>query len=110
MFAEQADPSIPTKGTEYLYNKARMLFPDIQDFWRFFESPGLGHCSGGLGGQPTTVLKALQRWVENGTAPDTLPVKYPSLENGLYRNLCPYPSQIEYFGGNTTLAESFRCT
>ncbi|KAL4746339.1 hypothetical protein BDW72DRAFT_197785 [Aspergillus terricola var. indicus] len=105
-----ADPSIPTKGTEYLYNKARALFPDIQEFWRFFESPGLGHCAGGLGGQPTTVLKALQRWVENGTAPDTLPVEYPSLEDGLYRNLCPYPSQIEYIGGNITLAESFRCT
>ncbi|GLA55566.1 hypothetical protein AnigIFM63604_002355 [Aspergillus niger] len=105
-----ADPSIPTKGTEYLYNKARALFPDVQDFWRFFESPGLGHCAGGLGGQPTTVMKALQRWVENGTAPDTLPVEYPSLGTALHRNLCPYPSQIEYIGGNISLAESFRCT
>ncbi|KAL4760968.1 putative feruloyl esterase [Aspergillus foveolatus] len=83
-----ADPSIPTKGTEYLYNESRAFCPDIQDLWRFFESPGLGHCAGGLGGQPTTVLKALQRWVENGIAPDTLPVEYPSLGNGLYRNLC----------------------
>ncbi|KAL4958871.1 tannase and feruloyl esterase-domain-containing protein [Aspergillus stella-maris] len=95
-YHSMADPSIPTRGTEYLYNKARVLFPDIQDFWRFFESPGLGHCAGGLGGQPTTIFRALQHWVENGTAPDTLPVEYPSLGNGLSRNLCPYPSQIEY--------------
>ncbi|KAK1147064.1 hypothetical protein N8T08_001803 [Aspergillus melleus] len=105
-----ADESIPTQGTEYLYEEVQARFPDVHDFWRFFESPGLGHCSGGLGGQPTTVMQALRQWVENGTVPNTLPVEYPDLGTGLHRILCPYPAQAAYVGGNTSLAESFRCT
>ncbi|CBF78470.1 hypothetical protein AN7394.2 [Aspergillus nidulans FGSC A4] len=85
---------VSSPRVQYMSNKSRVLFPDNHDFWRFFESSGLGHCAGGLGGQPTTVLKALQRWVENGIA----------------QKPCPYPCQIEYIGGNITLAESFRCT
>ncbi|RAH87257.1 feruloyl esterase [Aspergillus japonicus CBS 114.51] len=104
-----ADPQIPTKGTEFLYEEVQARFPDIHEFWRFFESPGLGHCSGGLGGQPTTVLQALRRWVENGTVPETLPVEYPDLPHAPHRILCPYPAQATYIGGNTSLAESFRC-
>ncbi|PYH92836.1 feruloyl esterase [Aspergillus ellipticus CBS 707.79] len=104
-----ADNSIPTKGTEFLYNETQARFPDIHDFWRFFESPGLGHCSGGLGGQPTTVIRALRQWVENGTAPKTLLVEYPDLEGGLNRILCPYPAQAAYVGGDDSEAGSFQC-
>ncbi|KAE8148914.1 Tannase/feruloyl esterase, partial [Aspergillus avenaceus] len=104
-----ADTDIPPKGTEHLYNQAQALTPDIKEFWRFFESPGLGHCSMGLGGQPTTVMKALREWVENGTAPATLPVQYPKLGKGLTRMLCPYPAQATYIGGDISVAESFRC-
>ncbi|PWY78027.1 feruloyl esterase [Aspergillus sclerotioniger CBS 115572] len=107
-----ADPSIPTKGTGFYYQSVQDRFPDAQDFYRYFESPGLGHGSGGLGGQPTTIFDALRQWVENGTAPDTLPVEYAGREGGhgvMHRILCPYRAQAKYMGGDISSAESFRC-
>jgi feruloyl esterase len=110
MIVCQADPSIPTKGSEFYYNSVAHQFPDVHDFYRLFESPGLGHCSGGQGGQPTTVFDALRVWVENGTAPETLPVAYPGL-NGTMQNriLCPYPKLARYVGGNVSSVDSFKC-
>ncbi|EIT78072.1 feruloyl esterase, putative [Aspergillus oryzae 100-8] len=105
-----ADESIPTKGTEFYYKSVQNKFPDVQDFYRYFESPGLGHCSGGKGGQPTTIFDALRRWVENGTAPETLPVEYARPEGELlHRIVCPYPAQAKYMGGDISSVESFRC-
>ncbi|KAL3496369.1 tannase and feruloyl esterase-domain-containing protein [Aspergillus germanicus] len=105
-----ADPSIPTKGSEFYYDSVEQRFPDVHDFYRLFESPGLGHCSGGKGGQPTTVFDALRDWVENGTAPETLPVAYPAL-NGTTHNriLCPYPKLARYVGGDVSSIDSFKC-
>ncbi|KAL4899969.1 tannase and feruloyl esterase-domain-containing protein [Aspergillus multicolor] len=105
-----ADPSIPTKGTEWYYDSVTEQFPDVQDFYRFFEAPGLGHCSGGVGGQPKTVFHALRSWVENGTAPESLPVEFAGVDGTTQnRNLCPYPAQMEYVGGDSADAKSFRC-
>ncbi|OJJ94948.1 hypothetical protein ASPACDRAFT_37114 [Aspergillus aculeatus ATCC 16872] len=105
-----ADPSIPTKDTEFYYNAVTDLFPDVQEFYRFFEAPGLGHCSGGVGGQPITTFDALRQWVENGTAPETLPVEYAGSDGAKQsRILCPYPAQAKYIGGDASSAESFRC-
>ncbi|RAK75217.1 feruloyl esterase [Aspergillus fijiensis CBS 313.89] len=105
-----ADPSIPTKDTEFYYNAVTDLFPDVQEFYRFFEAPGLGHCSGGVGGQPTTTFDALRLWVENGTVPETLPVEYAGSDGAKQsRILCPYPAQAKYMGGDASTAESFRC-
>lgn len=82
----------------------------MQEFFRFFEAPGLGHCSGGIGGQPKTVFDALRTWVENGTAPDTLPVQFTGIDGvEQERILCPYPAKAVYQGGNSSLAASFRC-
>ncbi|KAL4889923.1 Tannase/feruloyl esterase [Aspergillus ambiguus] len=105
-----ADEAIPTKGTELYYESVQDIFPDILDFYRFFESPGLAHCSGGKGGQPTTVFDALKLWVENNTAPEVLPVAITG-SNGEQqaRILCPYPTQAKYIGGNALLVDSFRC-
>ncbi|PYH77588.1 feruloyl esterase [Aspergillus uvarum CBS 121591] len=79
-------------------------------FYRFFEAPGLRHCSGGVGGQPITTLDALRLWGENGTAPETLPVQYAGF-NGTKQSriLCSYPAQTKYMGGDASSAESFRC-
>ncbi|KAL4883369.1 feruloyl esterase [Aspergillus karnatakaensis] len=105
-----ADPSIPTKGTEFYYDSVKERLPDVHDFYRFFESPGLGHCAGGAGGQPTTVFNALRRWVENGTAPETLPVEYAAANGTIFhRKLCPYPQKARYVGGDASVASSFRC-
>ncbi|RYP62637.1 hypothetical protein DL771_009630 [Monosporascus sp. 5C6A] len=72
----QADDIIPPKGTEAYYQDVSNLLPDVHDFYRHFEIPGLAHCSGGLGGQPTAMFEQLRAWVENGTAPKSSPVTF----------------------------------
>lgn len=82
----------------------------MHDFYHHFEVPGLGHCSGGNGGQLKTVFDALRSWVENGTALDTLPIEF-SGEDGSPQDriLCSYPSNAVYCNGNSSSAENFRC-
>jgi len=86
---------------------------DVRDFFRYFEVPGLGHCSGGSGGQPTAVFQALVDWVENGVVPKTLPIKFNDtmgVENN--RILCPYPEQarLQTNSSLATEATSWRCS
>ncbi|GIJ85071.1 hypothetical protein Asppvi_003926 [Aspergillus pseudoviridinutans] len=104
-----ADGSIPTKGTEHYYRAVSKVIPDVQDFYRYFESPGLAHCAGGRGGQPTTAFDALRKWVENGTVPDFLPVRVNGTDGEHDRILCPYPAKAIQQGGNATNGGSLRC-
>ncbi|KAJ5957022.1 feruloyl esterase [Penicillium viridicatum] len=104
-----ADNSTPTKSSEHYYQQVNELFPDIQDFYRYFEAPGLGHCAGGNGGQPLTTFDALRSWVEEGIAPEDLPANFNGIggvEQG--RILCPYPAKAVYQGGNVSDAKSFK--
>ncbi|KAL2837498.1 Tannase/feruloyl esterase [Aspergillus pseudoustus] len=106
-----ADPIIPPQGSEHYHDSVKALDSGVNDFYRLFLAPGVAHCSGGPGGHPYTVLDALVEWVENGKAPDTLPVSFTSATGMTYnRILCPYPSKALYSQGNDpTLAESFYC-
>jgi hypothetical protein len=101
----------------------------VQEFFRFYAVPGMGHCTGGPGanafgqqGSPTVpadaehnALLALQRWVEEGMAPDfIIATKYQgdAAANGVAftRPLCPYPQIATYTGeGDPKDAASFRC-
>ncbi|KAL7623768.1 hypothetical protein AAE478_005321 [Parahypoxylon ruwenzoriense] len=65
------DGIIPNKGTERYYNAVKDVIPDVGSFYRYFEAPGVAHCIGGPGGQPTSIFDAMRTWVENGTAPDS---------------------------------------
>ena len=98
-----------------------------QDFYRLFMAPGMLHCGGGPGpnnfgqGAPLAdadhdVVKALERWVEHGVAPERIiATKYvndnPANGIALTRPLCPYP-QVAVLGPNgadTTDAHNFIC-
>ncbi|KAF4624789.1 hypothetical protein G7Y89_g13380 [Cudoniella acicularis] len=106
-----ADQIIPPKGTRHYYDAVTAVTPDVHDFYRVFEVPGLGHCYGGNGGQPTAVFDAMRAWVENGTVPNTLPISFRDA-NGTenHRILCPYPQKARFDGtGNPVDAESFKC-
>lgn len=102
-----ADEVIPTRGSSYYYDEALERNKNVPDFFRHFEAPGVGHCSGGAGPMPNSALEQLMGWVENGTAPDRLHAR--SSVTGLERPLCPYPSHQVYIGGNASSAESFAC-
>jgi hypothetical protein len=84
----------------------------VRDFFRYFEVPGLAHCSGGSGGQPTSTFQALVDWVENGVVPETLPIEFNSTEGVHYeRILCPYPKKAILKKGelDVTKRESWEC-
>ncbi len=62
----------------------------------------------------SNVLAAILRWVENGTAPNTIEgTKYvnDSLVNGVVgrRKHCRYPFYNKYISGNASLPESWEC-
>jgi feruloyl esterase len=84
---------------------------DIDDFYRLFMAPGVGHCGGGPGPNVFDALGALQKWVEQGIAPDVINASH--LTDGVVdrtRPLCPYPQEAVYSGkGNINDAASFDC-
>jgi feruloyl esterase len=126
-YAGWADSAIaPENGLNY-YRKVMTVVGDPHDFYRVFMVPGMAHCSGGAGPNAFgnfvngpildaehDALKALERWVEEGIAPDQIiATKYvndipPRI--AFQRPLCPYPQRSEYDGrGDPTEASSFRC-
>ena len=82
-----------------------------QNFFRLFMVPGMGHCSGGPGPDRFDALSALENWVENGIAPESL--RAAKIEDGEVtrsRPLCAYPEVATYSGqGSTDEAENFYC-
>lgn len=108
----QADPNIPPKGTRDYYESVAKVLPDVNDFFRVFEVPGLEHCSGGTGGQPTTIFDQMRAWVENGTVPETLPITFTDAKNETQnRILCPLPLKTTFNAtcGDGARAECFYC-
>ncbi|KAJ5021195.1 Tannase/feruloyl esterase [Bipolaris maydis] len=85
-----ADNGIPFRNTRHYYDAVKEISPNVHDFFRLFEAPGLSHCTGGAGGQPLGVMDALVKWVEQGVAPDSLDAVNTVNKTNL---LCPYPQR-----------------
>ncbi len=83
----------------------------VRDYFRLFLVPGLGHCSGGPGYNRLDPLTALERWVEDGIAPDT--ILGERVEDGAVvrtRPVCAYPEIAVWDGaGDPADAASFAC-
>jgi feruloyl esterase len=78
---------------------------------RLFTIPGMDHCYGGAGCDTFEKLGTIDRWVETGKAPETIP---PSkVKDGVTVRtslLCAYPTLAKYKGaGNMDEAENFSC-
>lgn len=86
-------------------------FSAVQDFFRLFRAPGVGHCAGGVGPQPQNLFGILVDWVENGVVPESVPAQ--NAVGGVVtrtRPLCPYPQTAIYDGvGDPNQASSFSC-
>jgi len=101
---------------------------EIQEFYRLFMVPGMAHCTGGDGpngfGNGASVapvvdadhdlLKALERWVEQGTAPEEIIATHyvnndPASGVQFQRPLCPFPQVARFKVGDPTNADSFEC-
>ena len=81
------------------------------DVMRLFLAPGMAHCGGGTGPNTFNSLPLIERWVEQGMAPDRIIASH--LTGGVVdrtRPLCPYPQVAQYQGtGSTDEAANFAC-
>lgn len=108
------DPQIsPGNSTQYYERVAQALggVDRIDTSYRLFMAPGMAHCGGGEGPNSFDMLAALERWVEEGTAPDRI-VASRIVEGRVQRTrpLCPYPQVAVHDGaGATDAAASFLC-
>jgi feruloyl esterase len=109
-----SDPQIsPLNSTQYYKRVIDTLggAAQVHGAYRLFMAPGMGHCGGGEGPNTFDMLAALERWVEQGVAPDAVIASRAT--NGSVtrtRPLCPYPQVAAYKGaGNMNEAASFAC-
>ncbi|KAJ7087920.1 tannase and feruloyl esterase [Mycena belliarum] len=109
----QRDPIISPTNSKRVYEliSKTLKTPSLDDFYRLFMIPGMGHCFGGLGptafGQGTApglnivnasshnILLALVDWVENDVAPATI---IGAGANDTERTFCRFPMQSVYNG------------
>ena len=84
---------------------------ETTDFYRLFMAPGVAHCRGGPGPDRFDAVGALERWVEQGVAPDRMIAsKVEAGEVRRTRPLCVYPRVARYDGsGSIDEAANFAC-
>jgi feruloyl esterase len=121
-----SDPFLPALSVlAYRDAVEQRLGAGIDEVFRVFMVPGLGHCNGGTGpdefggvgqGTPATtadndMLSALEAWVEHGRAPERIiAVKRESGQPKRTRPLCLFPGVAVHDGvGSPDAAESFAC-
>jgi feruloyl esterase len=118
-----ADAAIPPQNTVGYYESivSRMGPKASGSFARLFMVPGMQHCASSGAGASTGVLNvtpradadhdlaaAIERWVEEGIAPDRVIVSKPELSRT--RLLCGWPKTAHYSGnGSTDEAANFTC-
>lgn len=80
-----------------------------EEFARLFLVPGMNHCGGGPALDDFDTLTAIQEWVEDAKAPQSM-ISSGQEFPGRTRPLCAYPQIAVYDGkGNPEDAASFRC-
>jgi len=127
------DPAIPALGTLDYYNSvaAKAGETGAAAFVRLFMISGLQHCAGGPGasdfgqGGPSedpalndpqqNIYRALENWVENGTAPEIVVARHAEEQTGkekikFSRPICAYPKAPVHSGsGDKFAAASYVC-
>jgi feruloyl esterase len=78
---------------------------------RLFMVPGMGHCGGGDGTSTFSMIPALEKWVEQGQAPER--IEASRVRDGKVdrtRPLCAFPKVAVYGGsGRTDDTANFSC-
>jgi len=111
-----ADQLISAEGSVDYYTRVQKEMGGAKktaEFIRLFMAPGIGHCAGGPGPMPTGQIEALQAWVEDGKAPESLPASRREQSGAVTRSrpVCAYPLVAKYKGsGSTDDAASFSCS
>jgi hypothetical protein len=111
-----ADQLIAAEGSIDYYTRVQQVMGGAKktsEFIRLFMAPGVMHCAGGAGPQPTGQLEAILAWVEDGKAPDTLLATRRDQSGAVTRSrpVCAYPLVAKYKGsGGTDDASNFSCS
>ena len=114
LYTGWADPLIPAADTLHYYEGMQKKMGGAQvtaDFARLFMVPGMGHCAGGNAPTRFDALAALEPWVEQQVAPDTM-IAAQIVQGATRRTrpLCVYPQVAKWNGtGSPDEAASFSC-
>lgn len=76
---------------------------------RLFMVAGMTHCGDGPALNEFDPLAAIEDWVEQKRAPDSMPATGRNFP-GKTQPLCPYPQYAKYLGGNVENVRSYNCT
>jgi feruloyl esterase len=103
-----SDTGITPETTIWYYDSVLNKMGRNQSDWmRLFMVPGMGHCGGGPGVNTFDSIGTLEKWVEQGIAPNQI---MGTGAQGLTRPLCPYPQYAEYKGsGDLKNAANWAC-
>jgi len=109
-----SDPILPAPDVIKYYEEIGHAMGDAttRSFFRLFMAPGMGHCSGGPGPNSVDPLPALESWVEQGVAPETLLAIRRRADGSVERTrpLCAYPKVARWNGKSSAdAAASFAC-
>lgn len=109
-----SDQLVPTETTISYYEEVAAKMGGVSKIdqqVRMFLVPGMGHCGGGDGPNNFDTLSALDHWVENGKAPETMIASHAtSGKTDRTRPLCAYPKVATYTGsGSIDDAANFVC-
>jgi feruloyl esterase len=107
------DPQIAPGSSVQYYDRVVERAGDrsrVHDSYRLFMVPGMAHCGGGEGPNRFDMVAALERWVEQGQAPDRIVATRPTETGVRSRPLCAWPQTAHYTGsGSTDDAANFVC-
>jgi len=112
-----SDPAIPAELSIDLYKRIQRATQEnpgqipTDQAVKLFMVPGVQHCGGGAGLTQFDPLGALEKWVEQGHAPER--IEASQVVDGKptrSRPVCSYPKVAHYRGaGNSDDADSFDC-
>ena len=102
----------PYQTLHYYDTVAARVGGNMDDFYRIFFLPGMGHCgAGATGPDKFDVVAALEGWVEEDVAPTR--IESTQLTDGRVtrtRPLCMFPEVPKYTGtGSTDESQNFTC-
>jgi hypothetical protein len=119
-----SDPIFSSDDTVSWYTALDSFHGNAARFARYFQVPGMNHCSGGPATDQFDMLSPLVAWVESGVAPDSVTASVRGTGNAggvnadvpaswaanRTRPLCPFPKVARYKGsGSLESADSFVC-
>jgi len=104
------DPGPSPLSTIEYFDQVRQKVPAAKDSVRLFLAPGVLHCGGGPGPDRLDTLTAMERWVEQGTAPGAIIANKSNSFVPFARPVCAYPQLPRYSGrGDPYDASNFNC-